>query len=334
MYEHYIAIDWALSNMAIARMSAKSDKIKVIDVDADIKELQLYLKNLKGKKILTLEETTTSQWLYTELKEYVDEILVCDPHRNKLLSEGAKTDKIDAKKLVQLLRAGLLKKVFHSGDEFIYLRKIVSGYEDVVKAGVRIKNQRSALFRASQKNAKKETMLENTQETFVLEGLNRSILAYEEEKLRYENEFKRLAKKHKLIRFVKQISGIGDINSVKIVARVVDGDRFEKSSWWSYCGLIKFQKISGGRCYGKRLPRYCRTMKDVFKTAAMAAIGGNNQFNDLYEYLIKEKNYPDYKARHAVARRIATLVLGILKSGKTFEPYRKRKNVDINKTAT
>ena len=81
------------------------------------------------------------------------------PTETELLSEGAKTDKIDAGKLVHLLRSGLLKKVFHSGDDFIYLREIVSGYEDVVKSGGRIKNQRSALFRASHENNKKQAEL-------------------------------------------------------------------------------------------------------------------------------------------------------------------------------
>ena len=60
--------------------------------------------------------------------------------RNRLLSEGVKTDRIDAEKLVQLLRARLLKEVFHSGHTFIYLRKVISGYEDTIKAGVRVKN--------------------------------------------------------------------------------------------------------------------------------------------------------------------------------------------------
>ena len=95
MYDHYIAVDWAQCNMAIARMTAKSNEIKTIDTKADVGDLRAYLKNIKGKKILTIEETTTSQWLYSELKDNVDEILICDPHRNKLLSEGAKTDKID-----------------------------------------------------------------------------------------------------------------------------------------------------------------------------------------------------------------------------------------------
>ena len=35
MYDHYIAIDWAKNNMAIARMTEKSDKIKVIESPSD-----------------------------------------------------------------------------------------------------------------------------------------------------------------------------------------------------------------------------------------------------------------------------------------------------------
>ncbi len=125
--------------------------------------------------------------MYSELKDSVDELIVCDPLRNRLLSEGAKTDKIDAEKLVLLLRSGLLKPVFHSGDEFIYLRKIVSGYEDVVKRGVRVKNQRSALFRASHLDAKKQTQLKLAEDKFVLEGLDK---AYGEEKARYDTNYR------------------------------------------------------------------------------------------------------------------------------------------------
>ena len=67
---------------------------------------------MKGSICLTIEETTTSQWLYTELKDCVEKLVICDPYRNRLLSEGAKTDKIDAEKLVKLLKADLLKEVF------------------------------------------------------------------------------------------------------------------------------------------------------------------------------------------------------------------------------
>ncbi len=90
IYDHYIAVDWASVNMAIARMTKKSNKITAIDVPSDIAELKFYLKNLKGTKILAIEETTTSQWLYTELKDYVDRILICDPYRTVFSKKGRK----------------------------------------------------------------------------------------------------------------------------------------------------------------------------------------------------------------------------------------------------
>jgi transposase len=336
IYDHYIAIDWSIKNMAIARMTKKSNKITAIDVPSDIEDLQAYLKNLRGTKILTIEETTTSQWLYTEFKEYVDRVFICDPNRNKLLSEGPKTDKIDATKLVRLLKAGLMKEVYHSTDKFLYLRRIVSGYEDLVKAGVRVKNQRYSLLRACGKsgNEKIGSTLDSQGEQFVLECLDRQIDAYEDEKEGYEKEFERLARKNLEIKHQKSLPGIGAINAVKIVARVVAPHRFpDKGHYLSYAGLIKLEKISGGRSYGKKNPRYSRQLKSVYKSGVLAAIGGNNPVNDYYQYLLQEKNYPEHNARQKACRRLATLSLGVFKSGKKYQPFR-RNDVKGSKEST
>lgn len=327
MFDHYIAVDWAQRNMAIARMTGKSDKICTIDVPSSVKELQVYLGNLRGSKCLTFEESTASQWLYTELNEHVSQLIVCDPYRNYLLREGAKNDRIDAGKMVQMLRANLLKPVFHSGDQFILLRKIISGYEDLVKAGTRLKNQRSALFRACGKDHK-GVGLNLSAEKFVLEGLDRSILVYEEEKLRYEQEFKKLSKEFLEIRLLQSIPGIGIIPAVQIVAQVVDPRRFPSvGHFLSYCGLVKLEKMSGGKSYGKRTSRYCRTMKRVFKLATFTCIqnGKNNPMRDYYLYLIHDKKIGERAAGNAVARKIATLTLGVLKTKKKFDPFLREK---------
>ena len=336
IYDHYIAIDWSIKNMAIARMTKKSNKITAIDVPSDIEDLQAYLKNLRGTKILAIEETTTSQWLYTELKEYVNRLFICDPTRNKLLNEGPKTDKIDATKLVRLLKAGLMKEVYHSTDKFLYLRRIVSGYEDLVKAGVRLKNQRYALLRACGKsgNEKKGSTLDFQGEQFVLKCIDRQIDAYEEEKGGYEKEFEKLAQKNLEIKHQKSLPGIGTINAVKIVARVVTPHRFpDKGHYLSYTGLIKLDRISGGKSYGKKSPRYSRQLKSVYKSGVLAAIGGNNPINDYYEHMIQEKNYPDHNARQKACRRLATLSLGVFKSGKKYQPFR-RNDVKGSKEST
>jgi len=63
-------------NMAIARMTTKSHTITVIDVPSDIVERKVYVKNVSGTKIVTIEETTITQWLYAEFIEYVDKIVI------------------------------------------------------------------------------------------------------------------------------------------------------------------------------------------------------------------------------------------------------------------
>lgn len=325
-YDHFIAVDWAKSNMAIARMTEKSGKIKVTESKADLGDLKVYLSRLKGSKILTIEETTTSQWLYTELKEYVDRIFICDPRRNKLLNEGSKTDKADAVKLVKLLRSGLMKEVYHSGDEYIRLRKLVSAYEDLVNTGVRMKNQKSAFLRAIGKESYCEVTNKDMELKFIFDGLNSRLNGYEEEKDRYEKKFKQLAKKHMSIRNQEQIPGIGHINAVKIVARIVNPRRFlTKGDYHLYCGLMKHDLISGGKSYGRRSPRYCRQLKSVYKIAGNAVIGHNNEFNDYYEYLIREKQFAVHQARHAVARLIATRSYGVFKSGEKYRAIRRKK---------
>lgn len=321
-YNHYIALDWSQKVMAFARLTQDSEFLEVKELPSNVLEFKIYLRQLKGPKILSFEESGGSQWLYTELRDCVDEILVCDPYRNHLLKEGPKTDKIDARKLVVLLKAGLLKPVYHSAEDFIYFRKLVSGYQDLVRSGVRLKNQRFALFQINGRSAK-EKSLKQSEDRFVLEGLDRGIEAYEKEKTRYQQEFHRLTQKYPALKHLESISGIGEIGAMKIAAHVVDARRFKKpQDFWSYCGLVKHEKISGGRSYGKKNPRYCRTLKSVFKTAVMSVIQErlNNPFRDYYLFLKTEKNYPDHNARQATARRIATVSLSILKNGENFNP--------------
>jgi len=311
--------------MVVARMSAKSERIEVKAWPAEVKILQDYLGQLKNRIILTFEESYCSQWLYTELKDCVAELIICDPYRNHLLKEGPKTDRIDAKKLVRLLRAGLLKPVYHSGEAFIYLRRMVRGYSSLVKASTRLKNQRTALF---YQNGKKPNVdqLHGSSDLFVLEGIDRTLDIFDAEKERYGAEFKRLSSKHLVVRRLKSLPGIGDIGAVKIAALVVDPRRFPtRNHFLSYCGLVSHERLSGDRSYGKKKPRYCRALKEVFKTAAHTTIGGGkrNSMRNYFIRLTEEDRLPEYHASHKVCRRIATLALGLLKSQDKYDPNRR-----------
>jgi transposase len=321
-YKHYIALDWSIKIMAIARLKAGWKEPKVFERPSDLSELKLILSHLNGKKILTIEETTSSHWLYLELCEYVDRIIICDPYRNRLLSDGPKTDKIDAGNLCLLLQAGLLKEVYHSLSELYQLRRLASAYNDIVKAGVRLLNQKAAFLKVEGLRIDQQT---NTTVSFIINHIDNEIELYRSTKEIYEKKFNMICRHNPQLKKLKSIPGIGDIGAIKILAQVIDARRFKKSGHYlSYCGLVKLEKLSGGRSYGKRQPRYSRILKSVYKTAALASIAGHNPMRDYYDYLL-EKGLAEHNARNAVARYIAKVSYGMLKSGQPYQPYKWRK---------
>jgi transposase len=318
-YDHYIGLDWSERTMAIARMTKHQSFPVTNERPTDLKEMKLYLDQLRGTRVLVVEETTTAHWLYLELCEHVERIIICDPYRNKLLSEGAKTDKIDAAKLCQLLKAGLLKEVFHTHSKDYELRKLVSAYRDLVQSGVRLKNQRSALFRAEGKHCSEQ--LKNTTLHFILERIDQEIAHYEQMKADYVERFAHVAKTDKRVRLQSTIPGIGIIGAVKIVAVVVDARRFDHTGkYLSYCGLVMLHKMSGQRSYGLRHPRCDRELKSVYKTAALGALTHKGEMNEYYESL-RARGVAEHNARNTIARHIAKVSYGMLKHGTSYQSY-------------
>jgi len=316
VYDQYIALDWSLKTMAIAHMSRRDDHPRIFERETDMKELKEYLGSLKGRTIITLEESGTAHWLYLELLDCVERIVVCDPFHNKLLWHGPKTDKIDAGKLCELLRAGLLKEVYHSDNGVYELRTLVSAYQDVVCAGVRAMNQKKALALGHRDKGKSAS--------FIGEMLQENIDLYQRSKQQYERRLATVARHNTLIRYQREIDGIGTIGAVRIVATVVDARRFPcAGKYLSYCGLVKHEKLSGGRSYGQRKPRYNRILKSVYKTAALAALRGANPMREYYDHLLAQ-GVAEHNARHGLARYIARISYGMLKSGTRYEPYRWR----------
>lgn len=332
-YDHIVAFDYAESNTAIARLTKRGKEPTVKEGKFQIADLRLYLEQLTGTVVLVIEETTTSQYLYCELLASVDRILICDPHRNRLLNEGAKTDKIDAQKLALLARGGLLREVFHTTDGLIDLRKLASAYQDVVVAVVRLKNQKSALYRQAGCSYQKGGELTEPNAAFVLRLLDRNIVSHEELKAEYEAEFGQRRRKDKRLRDLAEVPGIATIGAVKILSRVVDARRFKSSGkYLAYCGLVWEVVRSGKHIHRRRRPRYCRLLKSVYKTAALAAIGGKNDLNDYYQFL-RERGVTEQNARHAVARQVAIATYGMLKHGTRYRPYLWRENIEKQRTA-
>ena len=117
-------------------------------VETKASTLLQFLEGLRGELHVTLEEGTWAAWLYDVLKPHVQEIVVCNPRRNALLKEGSKNDRVDARKLSELLRAGLLRAVYHGENGLRTLRELARSYQVVSKDLKRVMNRLKALYRS------------------------------------------------------------------------------------------------------------------------------------------------------------------------------------------
>ncbi len=97
---------------------------------------------------MTFEEGTCAAWLHDLLKPHVTKVLVCDPRKNSLLKAGNKNDRMDARKLADLLRTGLLSAVYQGENGLRTLRELARSYLAVTRDLTRVMNRLKALYRS------------------------------------------------------------------------------------------------------------------------------------------------------------------------------------------
>jgi transposase len=109
----YIGLDVHKEAIATAVLNGAGKLVMESIIETKAATLVQLLQGLRGELHVTLEEGAGAAWLYDVLKPHVHELVVCNPRRNALLKEGSKSDKVDARKLAELLRAGMLRPVYH-----------------------------------------------------------------------------------------------------------------------------------------------------------------------------------------------------------------------------
>jgi len=326
LMKKYIGLDVHSSTCSFCVMDGNGKIIDTATLSTNGRLLIGYLRGIGGKKKLTFEECELSSWLHEILRKEVDELIVCNPVENKGYKK-AKTDKLDAKKLANLLRGNYLKGVYHDGTLREKFRDMMSGYQDLVEDAVRMKNRYKSLFRKTGNRIRGQKVYND--ENF-LEGLKRKDFRFigkqmyemlekmEESRRIYETEIKKSCRKFKEIKYLKTIPGIGDIRAAGIVAQVVEPGRFRsKYKYYSYCGLVRHRQISGDRSYGDKKIWGNRELKCIYKMAAKSALQGDNGLRKYYDRL-REKGTGHKNAQNAVSRKIAAISLVLWKKGETY----------------
>jgi len=74
--------------------------------------------------------------------------VVCNPRKTALLKDGNKNDRIDARKLAELLRLDNLKPVYQGETGVRMLRELARSYLTLVKDLTRVMNRPKAVYRS------------------------------------------------------------------------------------------------------------------------------------------------------------------------------------------
>jgi hypothetical protein len=129
----YIGLDVHKESISIAVLNSAGKVVMECVIETKASTILQFIHGLGGDVHLTFEEGTWAGWLYDLLKPHVTELVVCNPRKNALLKEGSKSDRIDARKLAELLYMSKLSSVYHGEHGLRMLKELSRSYLTISK---------------------------------------------------------------------------------------------------------------------------------------------------------------------------------------------------------
>jgi transposase len=341
----YIGLDVHQATISAAVLDTTGQVLMESIIETKAATILQFVHGLHGSVHLTLEEGTCAAWLHDLLKPHVTEVLVCDPRKNALLKAGNKNDRIDARKLADLLRTGLLSPVYHGENGVRALKELSRSYLALNRDTTRVMNRLKALYRswaipcAGQRvyapRHRSEWLAKITEA-----GVHRRAEIYYQQldalrSLREQVRRDLLAegRKHSAMNLLRQIPSIGPIRATLLIALMQTPHRFRtKRQLWAYSGLALKTSTSGEYRFAdgqlKRAKKFLairglntnhnHDLKNIFKGAATRAAAVPGPFQEFHAALVARGMKPTM-ARLTLARKIAAITLIVWKKGVRFD---------------
>src|SRR6202047_4272600 len=344
--EKYIGMDVHQATISVAVMDAGGKLIMECLLETKAATMVEFIRGLHGTLSLTFEEGTSAAWLHDLLKPHVSRLVVCDPRKNALLKDGNKSDKIDARKLADLLRGGYLRSVYHGENGLRTLKELARSYLTISQDLTRVMNRVKALYRswgiacggqqvyAPRHRAEWLNKIEEAGVRRRAEFFYQQLDAVRTLRQAVRRDLLAESRKHGATKLLRQIPYIGPLRAPLWIALIQTPHRFRtKRQLWTYSGLAietrdsaQYRYVAGQlqRCKKPQQLRglnqnHNHDMKAIFKSAATMASSREGAFHDFYQGLLTKGMKPAM-ARLTLARKIAAITLTVWKKGAPATP--------------
>jgi transposase len=281
-----------------------------------------------------MEATLFSGWIYDVLKPFAAKLEMGHPARMKAIFAGKKkNDKLDARKIADLVRADLLPVCYVGPTEMRELRRMLRYRNLVVAQAVQMKNRMSGMLmevgaeyskrRLHGKEYFNELMdqLEEVPES-VKDLLRLSRGSVEMFETVQRQLLERLQKEPLLrqrVELLRSIRGVGEVTALSWALEVCDPRRFPSiDDAVSYCGLTSALVESAGKQQRGPISKQRNAhLQTVLIEAAKLAPRWNPQLAAVHERELARGHRN--RATLEVARKLVAYLLAVDKSGRPFQ---------------
>jgi transposase len=332
----YVGLDVHKKTIAYCIKSGAGKLIEQGEINAHRRELGQLAARLKKPWCAALEATLFTGWIYDFLKPRATELKVAHPAMLKAISASKKkNDRVDAEKIADLLRVGLLPECYMASAQIRQQRRVLRYRNLVLSEATRMKNKIAGLLMECGAPYVKDKLHGKAYFGERLSGLDEQTPESVRELLRLSRSnlelfdglqqglVKKLAKSEALsarLERLTRIEGVGQILGLTWMLEVGDPQRFGSiRQAVSYCGLCSAQDSSAG--VDKRGPiskQRNKHLQHVLIEAAKLAPRYNEQLAAVHQRELARGN--KNRATLAVARKLVAYLLAADRSEQPFEP--------------
>jgi len=294
-----------------------------------------WVEGVRRPWIGAMEATMFTGWIYDVLVPHARELKVGHPLMLRLISGAKKkSDRIDARKLADLLRCDLFPESYMAPVHIRQLRRVLRYRGLVKREAKRMKNKTSGLlmevgaeYAKNRLHGKRyfssllETIEDAPQSVVELLKLTRgSLELFEAQQQMLVRELKSHPDLRARVERLMTIPGVGEITALTWALEVGDPHRFSsRRKAVSYCGLCSGQNESAGKT--KRGPlskQRNRHLQSVLIEAAKMAPRWNIELAQLYDRE-RQRGAHHNRATLAVARKLVAYLMSVDKNQKEFQ---------------
>jgi transposase len=300
-------------------------------------ELTAWVRALPKPWIGALEATLFTGWIYDFLRPFAQSLKVAHPAMLKAIAASKKkNDRVDARKIADLLRCNLLPQSYMAPSHLRELRRVLRYRNMMVAESVRMKNKTAGLLMEVGAEYNKEKLhqkgyfnelLDNVKNVpgSVMELLKLTRGAtemFEAAQHRLVAGLSRHAQLRERVERLQSIAGVGEILSLSWALEIGEPERFHSvKDAVSYCGLTSAQNSSAGKEHrGPISKQRNKHIQTVLIEAAKIAPRWNPILAAVHKRERERGNAN--RATLAVARKLVAYLLAVDRSGKPFVAQR------------